>query len=160
MTQKPDCVFCRIARGEVQVHIVCETDDLVVFCDRNPIRRGHLQILPRMHIETFDLLPEALANAILAMGQSLARVQKRLYGVERVAFLFTGGDVNHAHAHLVPMHDKTDITSTRYIATPDLTFADPPFASDATLRDTATELSEALSAAMSDAVIGQDRVPS
>jgi hypothetical protein len=46
---------------------------------------------------------------------------KALYGVPRVAFLFTGGD--HAHAHVVPMHEKTDITSQRYIAEEKLTFA-------------------------------------
>ena len=40
---------------------------------------------------------------------------KEVYQVERVAFLFTGGDVPHVHAHVVPMHEKTDITSARYI---------------------------------------------
>lgn len=144
MNPQPDCVFCRIAQGALQVHMVCETPDLVVFCDRNPIRRGHLQIAPRAHVETFELLPEALATRILTMGQRLAHVQKRLYGVDRVAFLFTGGDVAHAHAHLVPMHQKTDITSTHYIANADLRFEDPPAAPNATLRDTATELSAAL----------------
>jgi histidine triad (HIT) family protein len=43
---------------------------------------------------------------------------KALYGVPRVAFLFTGGDHTHAHAHAhthaVPLHEKTDITSLRY----------------------------------------------
>ena len=41
---------------------------------------------------------------------------KALYGVPRVAFLFSGGDHAHAHAHVVPLHEKTDITSLRYIA--------------------------------------------
>ena len=40
---------------------------------------------------------------------------KALYGVPRVAFLFTGGDHAHAHAHVVPLHEKTDITALRYI---------------------------------------------
>jgi histidine triad (HIT) family protein len=44
---------------------------------------------------------------------------KEVYGVERVAFLFTGGDVAHVHAHVVPMHHKTDVTSARYIVSPD-----------------------------------------
>jgi len=44
---------------------------------------------------------------------------KEDYHVDRVAFLFTGGDVAHVHAHGVPMHAKTDITSARYIVAPE-----------------------------------------
>lgn len=40
---------------------------------------------------------------------------KELYKVERVAFFFTGTDVAHAHAHVVPIHEKMDVTSARYI---------------------------------------------
>ena len=50
------------------------------------------------------------------------RALKALYGVPRVAFLFSGGDHAHAHAHVIPMHQKTDITSRRYIAEETLTF--------------------------------------
>ena len=46
--------------------------------------------------------------------------------MKRVAFLFTGGDVPHAHAHVVPMVAGTDITSRRYIAEEDLTFQSTP----------------------------------
>lgn len=53
-------------------------------------------------------------------------VQKRLYGIRRVAFLFTGGDIRHAHAHLVPTVEGTDITSRRYIREVTLTFAEIP----------------------------------
>jgi len=47
--------------------------------------------------------------SIAVVGQKLAAVMKRLYRVPRVALLFTGGDVAHVHAHVVPMHEKTDI---------------------------------------------------
>ncbi len=61
-----------------------------------------------------------------------------------MTFLFTGGDIPHAHAHLVPMHEKTDITSRRYIAEEQLTFRDMPRATDSELRDTAALLAAAL----------------
>ena len=67
---------------------------------------------------TFELLPAPLAARIVDLGQQLARRMKDVYGVDRVAFLFTGGDVAHVHAHVVPMHQKTDITSARYIVEP------------------------------------------
>ena len=65
---------------------------------------------------------------------------KALYGVPRVAFLFSGGDHAHAHAHVVPMHEKTDITSRRYIAEESLTFRGVPRASFEELAATAAQL--------------------
>ena len=67
---------------------------------------------------TFERLPPDLAGKILSLAQQLARRMKAVYGVERVGFVFTGTDVPHAHAHVVPMHEKTDFTSARYITTP------------------------------------------
>jgi histidine triad (HIT) family protein len=79
------------------------------------MRPGHTVIVPRSHVETFEQLAAPLANRILAVGRQLAQRMKELYKVERVAFFFTGTDIAHAHAHVVPMHEKMDITSQRYI---------------------------------------------
>jgi histidine triad (HIT) family protein len=122
----PDCLFCRLARREMPAHIVYEDEFVTAFLDIGPIRPGHTQVVPKSHHETFDDLPLSIAAHVLDMGQKLAKAMKRSYGVTRVAFLFTGGDVSHAHAHLVPMREKTDITSTRYIANENLTFRAAP----------------------------------
>lgn len=87
----------------------------MVFLDRSPIRSGHTQIVAKQHIPTFEELAPAVAAHLLGLGQQLARRMKAVYDVDRVAFLFTGGDVAHVHAHVVPVHAKTDITSARYI---------------------------------------------
>ena len=72
--------------------------------------------MPKAHFPYFDDLPGELASSIVLLGQRLATAMKRLYDVQRAAFLFTGGDVAHVHAHVVPIHCGTDITSRRYIA--------------------------------------------
>lgn len=114
-----DCPFCRIASGQTDAVIVWEDADLVVFLDIVPVREGHCQVMPRAHIETFEQMPPELAAKVLWTGQRLARRLKALYGVERVAFAFTGGDVAHVHAHVIPMHEKTDVTSARFIVSPE-----------------------------------------
>ena len=142
------CVFCDIAAGRIATDLVHEDERVVVFPDRGAIRRGHVQIVPRGHAETFERLAPDLAAHVLILGQRIARVQKRLYGVERVAFLFSGGDVPHAHAHVVPMHEKTDITSARYIEEAGLTFrplpAAPPEERAAIARELGTALASEL----------------
>ncbi len=113
-----DCIFCRIAAHEVDAVVLYEDDHVMAFLDRGPIRPGHTQVIAKTHVPTFEELPPALAARIVTLGQALARRMKVLYAVDRVAFVFTGGDVAHVHAHVVPMHERTDITSAQYLVSP------------------------------------------
>lgn len=138
------CLFCRIASGEVPSHIVHESEAVAAFLDIMPIRQGHVQVVPKAHHETLDDLPPELAAETIAVGQRIARALKRIHGLKRVAFLFTGGDIAHAHAHVVPMMHPTDITSRRYIAEERLTFRGLPRASSGELAAAASAIRSAL----------------
>ena len=138
------CLFCRISQREVAAHIVYEDERLLAFLDRGPIRPGHTQIMPREHFPYFDDAPAELLVAIVTVGQQLARAMKQTLQVPRVAFLFTGGDIAHVHAHAVPIHEETDITSRRYIVEDNVTFRSLPSPSDRELARTASDLRRAL----------------
>ena len=114
-----NCIFCKIAAKTIPSVALHEDDELLAFLDIAPIRKGHTCIIARKHYETFELLPRDLAAKMVSLGQDLARRMKSTYRVERVAFFFTGTDIAHAHAHVVPMHEKTDVTSARYIQATD-----------------------------------------
>ena len=140
----PECSFCRIAEGKIPAQMVYADDLILAILDIAPIRPGHTLILPRRHYDYFDDLPEDVASLIFGFGQRLARAMKQLYGVERVGFAFTGGDFPHAHAHVVPLHEKTDITSRQYIRNADLVFGPAPSADPESLAQTAHDLRAAL----------------
>lgn len=143
---KHRCLFCAIGDRELEASIVYEDEAIVAFLDIHPIRPGHTQIIPRKHYACFDELPPQLAGHILSTGQRLARVLKGTCGVDRVGFLFTGGDIPHAHAHLVPLVAKDDITSRRYIVEERITYSDTPRVPDADLRENARRLRALLAA--------------
>lgn len=143
-TPPSPCQFCDIAAGRIRAHLVYQDSQVMAFLDSGPIRRGHVQIIPRDHYATFEDLPADLSGQVLALGQRIARAQKKLCGVERVAFLFTGGDIPHAHAHVVPMVEKTDITSRRYIKEDVLTFQPIANAGTEELMRVASALKDAL----------------
>jgi histidine triad (HIT) family protein len=135
-----NCLFCRITRGAAPAHLVHQDERLVAFLDIQPIRPGHLQIVPRDHYACFDDLPPDLAAEAIRLGQRLAVLLKRTERVRRVSFCFTGSDIAHAHAHIVPLHAPTDITSRRYIAEETLTFRPTPRVADAELAAQAQRL--------------------
>ena len=62
--------------------------------------------------------------------------------------LFTGGDNAHAHCHLVPVIEETDITSARYFVEKNLTFKALPHPGDAELAKITTSLSKELEAVL------------
>jgi histidine triad (HIT) family protein len=132
-----DCLFCRISQREVAAHIVYEDERLLAL-------PGHTQIVPREHFSYFDDAPADLLAGIVTVGQQLARAMKKTLHVPRVAFHFTGGDIAHVHAHAVPIHEETDITSRRYIVEDNVTFRSLPSPSDRELARTASDLRRAL----------------
>ncbi len=141
----PDhCLFCRLASGAIATHEVFRNDRIVAFLDTGPIRPGHTLIAPIAHYDYFDDLPSDLAAEIMHLGQRLAKRQKALAGVERVGFLYTGGDCAHVHAHVLPLHEKEDLTSRQYIQNRDLTFRGLPSPGDEALAAIAAELAKGL----------------
>jgi histidine triad (HIT) family protein len=139
-----DCIFCRIARGEHAEHVILEDDLVVAFPDIRPLRPGHVQIISRVHAPYFEDADEATAARIVHAGQRLARAMKRLYGVPRVGFIFSGGDIPHTHAHVFPVHDKYDITSGRFFVEDKLTFREMPLIDVGERAATAASLKAAL----------------
>jgi histidine triad (HIT) family protein len=142
-----DCIFCRIAAGDEPAQVICRDDRVMALVDICPIRPGHTLIIPHRHHPYFDDLPPTTASRIVHLGQRLAKAMKRLYAVPRVGFVFTGADHPHVHAHVVPLHDRTDITSRRYITERRLTFGPAPRAPRAELTRTAGRLRAALAKA-------------
>ena len=138
------CLFCRIAAREIPAEIVAETDTLIAFLDIHPIRPGHVLIVPRAHFAYFDDLPPALLAEIGELAQRLARAMKHSYGVARVGFAFTGTDVPHVHAHVLPLVRSDDLTSRRYIVEEAVSYRLPPTPEPAEFAATAAGLRAAL----------------
>lgn len=139
-----ECLFCRIARGEIGCHAVYQDDSILAFLDIHPIRAGHTLIIPREHYPCFEDLPAVLAADITTIAQRLAREMKAIYRVERVAMFYAGMHVQHAHAHVVPVHHRHDITSAAYLRDGLDGFSMPASPPAQELAETARDLSERL----------------
>ena len=98
-------MFCAIASGETPAHIVLETPYLVGFLDHRPVFKGHVLLVPRMHVETLPDLPAELGSPFLEAGQWLATAMVDGLGAQG-SFVAMNNIVSqsvvHLHMHVVP----------------------------------------------------------
>ncbi len=100
-----DCIFCKIASGEIQSQIVYQDEDVVVFKDLNPQAPTHLLIIPVKHIAKLD---EANQEDMALLGKlqlTAAKVAKEL-GLKDFRLVTNNGKgagqtVEHLHYHLM-----------------------------------------------------------
>jgi histidine triad (HIT) family protein len=142
-----DCIFCKIVARQVPAHAVFEDEQVLAFLDIHPVRSGHTLIIPKTHYGYFEEMPAELMAHIATLAQRFARHMMTIYNPMRVGVIISGTDVAHMHAHVCPMHEKYDITSGRYITSPNPTFGLPPRAADADLTREAAKLSAVLTVA-------------
>ena len=102
-----DCLFCKVASGEIPATVVHQDEHLVAFRDINPQAPVHILVIPREHVASLDAAADAhgdLLGRILLAARDLARAEGLADDGYR-AVLNVGADggqtVNHLHLHLV-----------------------------------------------------------
>lgn len=100
------CIFCRIAKKEMEAETVYEDERIIAFRDINPAAEVHVLIIPRQHMEGIADMASAggLAGDILAAANKIAEQEK----IDASGFRLlvnSGADagqvVNHLHFHLL-----------------------------------------------------------
>ncbi len=102
-----DCIFCKIAGGEVPTELVHEDDEIVAFHDLNPQAPTHVLVIPRRHIPTLLEAGEGDAGLLGRLQTTAVEIARRL-GLDRDGFRLVtnclegaGQSVFHIHLHLL-----------------------------------------------------------
>jgi len=103
-------IFTRIIDGELPGHFVWKDDQAVAFMTIQPIRPGHLLVIPRAEIDHWDALPEATSTHLMRVSQRIARALKDVYSPLRVGLMIAGLEVPHTHLHLLPIDEMGDLS--------------------------------------------------
>lgn len=98
----PNCVFCRIVRGEIPSQKVYEDEHTVAFLDIQPKAPGHTLVIPKEHYQWFDQLPDNLSDALFRSAKNLAADMKKKGAGDYIHLSVVGTDVPHTHIHLIP----------------------------------------------------------
>lgn len=108
-----DCVFCKIARGEVSAYKVYEDDSVLAFLDAQPINLGHTLVIPKNHSDEFQDMGEDLYDHVMHTAHQVARKIKSTLAPPRVGLWVHGFEVPHTHIHVVPLLDASDIRAKK-----------------------------------------------
>ncbi len=106
-----DCIFCKIANGEIPSASLYEDENFNVILDLGPATRGHALILPKKHYKDLEELPEELAEKAILLGKKLVPAMKKALPCDGVQLVQNNGEaagqtVFHYHLHLIPAYKK------------------------------------------------------
>lgn len=111
---KRDCLGCRLANGELPVHMVYENEWIACFLDHDPFNEGHVLILPKTHYRFIDEMDDETALAILRTSQLVSKSIRELYAPFGITQTQNGGrvdDLTHFHLHIVPRAEYQPFSS-------------------------------------------------
>jgi histidine triad (HIT) family protein len=103
------CLFCAIAAGGQQAHVVLESEHAIAFLDHRPVFPGHCLLVPRVHVETLPELPEERVEPIFLDVRRLARAVEQALEAQGTFVAINNKvsqSVPHLHVHVVPRRFK------------------------------------------------------
>ncbi len=107
--KKDDCIFCKIANGEIPAKTIHEDEFFRVILDLGPATRGHALIIPKEHAENLYELQDGIAQRVLPLAKEMAVLMKEKLGCDGLNLVQNNGElagqtVMHFHMHMIPRY--------------------------------------------------------
>ena len=111
--KKDDCIFCKIAAGEIPSRKIYEYKDLIAIMDLNPTSKGHSLIIPKEHCTNIYDIDEDIAAKVMKTAKKLATKMTVALNCDGFNLLQNNGETAgqtmfHFHMHLIPRYKDAD----------------------------------------------------
>lgn len=112
--REDNCIFCKIAAGEIPSATLYEDDDFRVILDIEPASKGHALILPKEHYANLYELDDEVAAKVLVLAKKMVTKLKDILGCEGYNIVQNNGEaagqsVFHYHMHLIPRYKEDTV---------------------------------------------------
>ena len=109
--KKDDCIFCKLAGGDIPTNTIYEDDGYRVILDNGPATRGHALILPKDHYQDLYELPEDTAAGAMKLAKKVAARMKEVLHCDGLNLVQNNGatagqTVLHFHLHVIPRYEN------------------------------------------------------
>ena len=106
---RDDCIFCKIANGEIPSATLYEDEDFRVILDLGPASKGHALILPKEHYIDLCELDDTVAAKVLPLAGKMGRAMKKALHFDGFNLVQNNGEaagqtVMHFHMHMIPRY--------------------------------------------------------
>ncbi|WP_077623129.1 HIT family protein [Sediminibacillus massiliensis] len=113
MTQSGDCIFCKIAAGEIPSAKVYEDEKVYAFLDISQVTKGHTLVIPKTHAKNIYETSEQVAQDVFGRVPKVAKAIKDAFQPAGLNVLSNneepaGQSVFHLHIHLIPRYGEGD----------------------------------------------------
>ncbi|MFN4122822.1 MAG: HIT family protein [Flavobacteriales bacterium] len=106
-------VFSKIISGEVSCYKIAEDKDHLAFLDIYPLEQGHVLVIPKKEVDNiFDLSADEYAR-LFAFSHQVGKAIEKAVPCVKVGIAVVGLEVPHAHVHLIPLQNVSDLDFTR-----------------------------------------------
>ena len=113
-------IFSKIVSGDIPSYKVAEDDHYLAFLDIFPLAKGHVLVIPKKETDYIFDLPSEDYLVLWEFAQKVAKAMDKVIVCKRIGIAVVGLEVPHAHIHLVPLNNVSDINFER----PKLNFSD------------------------------------
>lgn len=119
-----NCIFCKIANGEIPAQTIYEDESFRVILDLAPASKGHALILPKQHSEHVCDAKEEVLEKILPLAGKIGKAAMASLGATGFNVIQNNGSsagqtVFHLHVHVIPRYEDTEQILTWSTMTPD-----------------------------------------
>ena len=100
-----DCIFCKIATGEIPTKIITQTENSIAFLDAFPLTKGHTLVIPKNHHDKIQNMSQEENQDLFSTVHKVLSKVDNLTGSTLVAVhngKDAGQEIPHVHVHLVP----------------------------------------------------------
>jgi len=105
-------IFTKIINGDIPSNKIAEDDKHYAFLDINPLAKGHTLVVPKQEVDyIYDLDDVALAD-LHVFAKKVAGALEKTCPCKRVGILVIGTEVPHAHIHLIPFQNESQMAIT------------------------------------------------
>jgi histidine triad (HIT) family protein len=102
-------IFSKIVNGEIPAYKVAEDENYLAFLDIFPVAKGHTLVIPKKEVDYIFDLEDDLYIGLQAFAKKVAVGLKKAIPCQKVGVLVLGLEVPHAHIHLIPMQNESDV---------------------------------------------------
>ena len=102
-------IFSKIIAGEIPCYKVAENDSFLAFLDIQPLRKGHVLVIPKLEIDYIFDMEDDLLGEMMIFSKAVAHKIKAVFPCRKVGVTVIGLEVPHAHIHLIPINGIADM---------------------------------------------------